>query len=122
MSEIMEGQIWTPDYPMVWAEYTVYSDEGPFVRKTWSPGVRWEFTDPFGGSDAFADGVGKQILTVVSVHKPGKYPERVFYTRKWQDPSGKVFGKPGLRITTTQNFRILAKGYRHSFQLKQEAA
>lgn len=65
----------------------------------------------------FAHGIGRMILEVISRHKPGKYPERTFYIRKWRDPNGKVFGKTQLRITTSQNFRRLCRGYRHKFEL-----
>ena len=50
---------------------------------------------------------------MVSTHKPGAFPTRVFYTRKWIDPQGKTFGKDALRVTTLGYFRTLTKGYRY---------
>lgn len=77
----------------------------------WKPGHRNENVYP---DDCIAvyDGMGTQILTVVSLHKPGKYPTRVFYTRKWRDPDGATFGKGALRMTTLPAFRKIIAGYR----------
>lgn len=65
----------------------------------------------------FADGLGSIILTVVGVFKPGKYPTRVFFTRRWRDPEGREFGKGALRIATVPQFYILAGGYRHDYEI-----
>lgn len=85
----------------------------------WKPGIRMELrgNTQFHVEDMLADAIGQQILTVVAVFKPGKYPTRVFFTRKWRDPSGKVFGKNALRITSLTAFMALTRGYRHEFEL-----
>lgn len=58
------------------------------------------------------------VLDVVATFKPGRFPERVFYTRRWIDPDGREFGKTNkLRATTTAHFRSLLKGYRHDFEV-----
>lgn len=90
-------------------------------KPTWAPGVRQEFVAPDGFDDV-ADAMGSQILTIVSVHKPGRFPERIFYTRQWRDPDGRVFGKGNLRIKTTQAFRWLVRGYRHEFRIEEPKA
>lgn len=99
------------EYPFIWSE-----DEHSLLDcyNPWSPGLRWVQTS-IDDSEQMADGLGLMIFEVVSRHKPGKYPERVFYTRKWKDPEGNVFGKPQLRITTSQNFRRLCRGFRYPF-------
>ncbi|MGI9485439.1 MAG: hypothetical protein ACR2RF_06065 [Geminicoccaceae bacterium] len=115
MSEWQEGNKFEFDYPFVLEDSTIGIDEdGGVIAKSWRPGVRWEPVGPE-DSDAFADGIGRQIVTVVSVHKPGRYPTRVFYTRKWKSPSGKVFGNPRLMVTTV--FAKLIRGYRYRFNL-----
>ena len=88
----------------------------PFIRDeidAWKPGCQ--------AGTGYADAEGQMVLTVVSVHKPGKYPERVFYTRSWIDPAGGCFGKRGLRMTTTEAFKRLASGYRHPYELRSAA-
>ena len=68
------------------------------------------------GSINFADATGEMILTVVSTHKLGA-AERVFYTRQWRDPDGKVFGADSkLRITSSAGFTMLTRGY-HDFEV-----
>ncbi len=107
-------------HPFVREEYNGLDEDGPFTRMSWKPGVRFELVAPDDGA-AFADGIGKQVLTIVSVHKPGKYPERVFYTRRWESPDGHQFGKTKLRVTTTGAFRTLIRGYRHEFEMAPPA-
>lgn len=112
------GVIYEVDYPFVQAMYNGLDEDGPYERMSWKPGVEFKMTCPDDG-EMFCDGIGKQILTVVSTHKPGKYPERVFYTRRWLDPAGHEFGKTKLRMTTTSAFRWLTKGYRHPYRVTE---
>lgn len=72
--------------------------------------------------EAVADAMGAQVITVVSVHRPGRFPTRVFYTRQWRDPDGKLFGKGNLRVLSIHHFRTLTRGYRHEFRLVQVEA
>jgi hypothetical protein len=90
----------------------------PFIREieTWRPGVRMDPATP-DDCEAVADGMGWQHLFVVSEHKPGRFPTRVFYTMFWQDPDGKVFGKPHLHIATKDKVRRITNGYRRVFRL-----
>lgn len=76
-----------------------YTD--PPEIETWVPG--WESEgDGYGGNSYNWHGNGAMLLTVVSLHKPGKaYPERAFYTRQWRDPDGKIFGKKNLRCVSS---------------------
>lgn len=102
----------------------------PFVRETvdlggpatvdgWRPGVRFELRDPPYGdeSESMADGEGFMRLTVVSIHKPGRFPTRVFYTRQFTGPDGKTFGKGALRIKTLDAFRRIARAYQHPYRI-----
>lgn len=84
---------------------------------TWKPGTRNELVGNESDTESCADGMGRMVLTVVSTHKPGRYPMRVFYTRSWVTPDGKAFGKTKCRMSTVGAFRSLAGGYRHPFVL-----
>lgn len=115
--EIRAGAVFKIPYPFIWDKYHDGLEEIDTLR----PGVRSEGRRP----DDFvsvADEMGKQILTVVSVHKPGKYPPRVFYTRHWEGPAGNVFGRMNLRIRGIAAFRRDLKGYRHYFELTTQEA
>lgn len=103
-------------YPFIRDTYTEYDVDGPCERKTWRPGVRFEQHAP-DDADAVADGVGAQIVTVVDVHKPGRFQTRVFYTRQWRSPDGRLFGKGGLKVKTLQAFRRLIAGYRYPYAM-----
>lgn len=109
-------------YPFVREKYTVRDNDGSHEIDSWKPGVRAEQCAPDDFEDV-ADGEGFQIVTVVSTHKPGKYPERVFFTRRWVDPDHKSFGKAGkLRILSVGPFRQLIRGYRHSYIVAEQKA
>lgn len=117
MTDFAPGAVFEIAYPFCLEDATVgFDDEGPLRAKSWRPGVRWDAIGPE-DDGAFANGVGKQIVTVVSTHKPAPFPERVFYTRQWETPEGKRFGKGRLFIKTVQGFRSLIKGYRYTYEL-----
>jgi hypothetical protein len=121
---IAAGSVYAFRYPFVLESVTVdYDEGGPIEGLSWRPGVRFEQDGP-DSFESVADGDGLCEFTVVSIHKPGpRYPERVFFTRRFQDPAGKWFGKPDLRVTTLQTFSRRIKGYRYAYSvLKPEAA
>jgi hypothetical protein len=112
--DIKAGDTFKVEYPFSQEDYTTWDGEdGPVTNKTWRPGVRCEQVDNFGTVDTKIDGKGAMHLTVVDIHKPGKFPTRVFFTRQWEGPDGKKFGKGNLHITTSQNFKRLVAGYRY---------
>jgi len=94
----------------------------PFVRhlygedESWKPGTRCETAGEYDDEIWLADGMGHMLLTE---HKrvaiPG-FVDRVFYTRKWRDPYGNVFGKHTLRCISAPAFKRMLRGYRHKFE------
>jgi hypothetical protein len=105
-------------YPFVREKVSLRDEDeegcGSVEVDSWRPGVRYEQYRGSGDgyTETICDGWGVMRLAEISRHKPGKYPERIFYTRQFVDPAGKVFGKPKLRMTTAQNFKVLCAGYR----------
>ena len=117
--EYRPGDAFTFTFPFVRDTFTEMDNEGSYESPTWKPGVRFQ---DVGSGDyvttaTYADGLGFQTVTVVGSFKPGRYPERVFFTRKWTDPDGKEFGKGKLHITTKAAFRTLVRGYRHDYKI-----
>lgn len=124
MNDIAEGKEFRVRYPFTLEDYEGYGADGPYKTKSWQPGVRFEdrFVPPDGcESDGVADGEGEMILTVISVHKPGRYPTRVFYTRRWRDPKGREFGKTRCCCAILSKFRRLATGYQHEFEVRPQS-
>lgn len=119
------GQECRAPYPFIRTVYDAPPDdpEGtkPVEIATWRPGVEHENTSQY-SEITYADAMGEVVFTIIGVFKPGGYPERVFYLRNWIDPDGKRFGRNNLRMTTTQNFRNLIKGYRHDFEMSDYEA
>ena len=120
--DITIGETYATPYPFVRREVELPPDSpdatGMATTMSWVPGVEREHYHHESDADAYADGLGEMLMTVIDVHKPGRFPARVFYTRQWKDPSGHVFGKAGLRIVTAEKFRRLRKGYQHEFDLR----
>lgn len=115
--QIEVGKTYNVRYPFVLEDVELPPDDPEATQmakvKSWRPGVKWEQDDEYSDAAACADAFGEMLLTVVDVHKPGRFPTRVFYTRQWKDPNGRVFGKGGLRITTLERFRRISRGYQH---------
>jgi len=107
-----EGDKFEVVYPFVYdAEPMGYEPCGaPTDEGRWKPGIIWKPTAP-NDQAAFAHGVGNQILTVVGVHKPGRFQTRVFYTQSWIDPDGRKFGKNACRVMTLEKFRRRVRGF-----------
>jgi hypothetical protein len=116
VSDIRVGLVIDIAHPFIKTTFSEQDQDGFTEVSTWSPGVRFEDMGE-GDIESVADGIGAQLLTIVDIHKPGKFPTRVFYTRKWRDPAGKVFGKGALRIRSRAAFAMLAGGYRHEYTL-----
>ena len=106
-NNIVEGMTYEVDYPFVRTSYIDF--EGGEVP-SWRPGHECRFVYP-DDSEFVYDEIGKQLLTVVSIHKPSPYPARVFYTVQWVDPDGKKFGKNALKICVKSRFVRLISGY-----------
>lgn len=105
------GDVFEVEYPFVRVTYEAFDEEGTQTLLTWKPGCQYEYIGPEGETEAVYDGMGKQVLTVVDTFKPGHYPMRVFYTRKWIAPDGREFGRSNLRICTLEKFNRLTRGF-----------
>lgn len=121
MRSVISGQEFEVVYPFIRDTVSLISEgDGTWDIadvETWRPGTRNEADGPEGVL-VMADGLGRMVVTVVSTHKPGHYPLRVFYTRRWVDPDGKSFGKPACRVKTLGAFSNMAGGFRYDFVLK----
>lgn len=113
---LVPGVTYEAWHPFKREEYQPIPDdpEGGYPAKcaTWVPGWRYEDCGPEDVEEVW-DGEGEQLRTVVSTHRPGpRYPERVFYTRQWRAPDGRVFGRGGLRCVIAPTFRAWLRGER----------
>jgi len=83
----------------------------------WVPKTRIEnIGEPgYGDVEFYADGIGKRVIEVIDVHKPGRFQTRVFYRQTWIDPEGKSFGKNSLRIEGIASFESRLRGWRYRF-------
>jgi hypothetical protein len=114
--QLSPGDVFEIPHPFVREKYNTMDDEGVCESEYWRPGVRM-IENGRGHPDYRCDGKGVQILSVVSVHKPGKYLERVFYTRRWRTPDGIEFGKRKLWVKARSAFIVLLSGYRYEVSL-----
>lgn len=120
-----DGDVFTVVYPFIRCKVNILDaadeDGGPtFVDiDSWQPGVRHDMRGhgEYHYTVTEADALGKMVLTVVSVHKPGRYPTRVFFTRKFITPDGKTFGKGKLHIASLEKFRRISTAFQHEYDL-----
>lgn len=123
--DIKPGAIFEVVHPFIRVQVSLPPDDpeanGPRLVDSWQPGTRPVQIAPDDAADV-ADDEGVQILAVVSLHKPGKYPTRVFYLRRWRDPSGHEFGKGELRCKSLSAFRGLIGGYRWPYAIEKNTA
>lgn len=116
MTSIERGQVFSVSYPFCLDVHAGIADEfhPPFGK--WRPGIDYV---PYGPDDveAVAHGMGVMLMTVVDVFHPKPFPPRVFFTRKYQDPDGKVFGKNKLHIWTREKFLRISRGFHVEFKI-----
>lgn len=115
MSEpIKAGAVFRVVYPFVRDSFTLPEFDGEqyceVTTPSWKPGCGYRPDGP-DSVEPFCHAEGSMELTVIDVHKPGKYPARVFFTRQWIGPDGKKFGKTALRIMTMPAFKRRAAGW-----------
>lgn len=108
------GAFFEARYPFVRDTYSTFDGEGYLDVTSWKPGTRAVAVGPE-DSEMVADAEGAITLTVIGVYKPGRFPTRVFFTRRWRDPDGREFGKGLCRVATVAKFYELSRGFRHQY-------
>lgn len=110
-AEVVAGAVFAVRYPFVRDTFSLPDFEGDDeVFPTWKPGCAYR-SYGLDDTEGFCHAEGQMELTVIDVHRPGKYPTRVFFTRQWITPEGKRFGKTNLRIMTLPAFKRRAAGW-----------
>jgi hypothetical protein len=109
---IAVGSIFEVDCPFIRSRFDSYDEDGPYRVLSWKPGIEWIITG-MDEADMRAHGMGKGRYTVIAVaHLPRPYPTRVFFTRKWTCPDGRVFGNSKLHVMTREAFKRRTVAYR----------
>lgn len=117
------GDVFTVRYPFIRSVYHGQDDAdgSDYQSECWRPGIEYADADGYHDPRPYAHGRGVQTLTVVSTHKPGRYQTRVFYTRQWTDPDGKMFGKTKLMMTTAEKFRRISQKFSVDYDVEDDA-
>lgn len=107
-------------FPFIQQKYSGPLD-GALVEdaQTWRPGTSREADDDGYNPIYSADGEGLMVLEVLGCFKPGRFPERTFYLRRFIDPDGRQFGKEKVRVIASSAFKRMLKGYRHPYELDE---
>lgn len=115
----VSGLTYPVRYPFVRETVSLCDEDGPYTVTSWRPGT---ISKPIAPDDAIAvaDAHGEMLLDVVDVHKPGRFPTRVFFTRRWRDPDGKEFGKRGLHIMTVPAFWRRVRGFMYEYEMNDD--
>ncbi len=103
MSKYAAGQVWRKATPFLVEDRLVCDTFGQRTVRSWRPGIRWLQVAP-DDSEPDSDGEGIEVRTIAAfVEIAGEVP-RILYRRHLVDPTGKVFGKPKMRMTTPSAF------------------
>ncbi len=115
---------------------TKYSRNHPFTRcivtgwdelegktykeKRWRPGA-WatEYLQPDDACQA-AHSEGECIFRVKGEYKPGRYPNRIFFTQQFIDPDGNTMKESYLRIKTQSAFLNQVKKFPFEYSIIPE--
>lgn len=116
-----DSAVYRVTYPFVRCVAEVFDGEGISTILSWKPGTEYrgppnQYTD----CDRYADGVGEMILTEVGRYRPGKYPERVFFTRRFVSPDGVEFGKGKLHCVIASKFKRISTRYSHEYIIEDK--
>jgi hypothetical protein len=112
-------------YPFLhssWTEYHSNADGYPEPyadRECWKPGIETVGIYP-DDSKEVCDDHGWMLSEIVGIYKPGRFQRRVFWTRHWMDPDGKVFGGK-VQVTTEEKFRRRNTRFWLPYELKRDA-
>lgn len=115
--DIAIGEQYRVKYPFTLETFHIFDfvEGQPVPDERYRPGCSTEQHEDGGEGERFASGEGEMIMEVIDIHKPGKYPARVFYTRRYIDPEGNEFGSGRLQVATKSTFRRRAHGYYHDY-------
>lgn len=124
MIDIEPGAVFTARYPFTRTEVELWDADGPSTVPAWRPGARAQvYTGP-DSADPACHAEGLAEYRVISRHKPGRFPERVFYTRVFITPDGFRFNGPksrALRWATAARFRRMISGHPFEYVVEPEA-
>lgn len=110
-------KVTTIPYPFVRCKASIFDGEGYAEIDSWRPGTEYGPPDPYSDVERQADGIGSMTITEVGRYKPGRFPERVFYTRTFTTPDGVAFGKGGLHVAVASKFSRITTRYGHPYKV-----
>lgn len=120
--DIKIGATYEVRYPFMREKVSLPPDDpegGYYETMSWRPGALLGEDLHSSRVHGKADGEGAMLLKVVAVCPlGGRYQARVFYTRQWRGPDGKLFGKStAMRVCTLEKFRRISRGYRFGYEV-----
>ena len=105
--KIKRGQVYRVEFPFVRMFDNQFGDN----YESWKPGYTTDPHEDGYGVILKATGMGVAIIKIVSVcNLPGRYHQRIFFTRKWEAPDGYSFGNGHLEVRTIGKFKELIGG------------
>jgi hypothetical protein len=103
-------------HPFTWVREPRSSDPVDDIER-WRPGARDSIETQPGYSKPICHAEGIIRHTIISVHKPPGYQERVFFLRHYYDPDGMFVGPPTLHHLVTRAFRREVERYQTDYEV-----
>lgn len=114
---IIPGAVFEREHPFTWVEERGRLSTGPDdVYERWRPGA-WETKIISDDAAMACHGEGTVKFTVISVHRPPGYQERVFYTRHFTDPEGGSYATNKLHHKVMRGFQKEAEAFPFRYEV-----
>lgn len=114
---IPPGDVFERDHPFTLrADHEHYPEEKSVYR--WRPGA-WNVDSEDGEVFTSCTAIGRVKFTVVSVHRPPGFQERVFFKREFTTPEGDRYTSGRLMNCITRKFRKDIAAFPFRFDVEQ---
>lgn len=113
---VRAGDVFERDHPFTWT--TERGSAPDDVHERWRPGA-WNIDSV--GEDVLPSctALGRVKFTVISMHRPPGYQERVFFTREFITPDGEKYAPARLMNCIARKFRKDVAAFPFRFDVEQ---
>lgn len=109
------GDVFERDHPFTWVEEGSYGDDR---YERWRPGA-WNVETVVDEALSSCTALGRVKFTVISVHRPPGYQERVFFKREFITPDGTRYTPGRLMNCITRKFRKDIAAFPFAFEVEE---
>ncbi len=117
LDKVVAGAVFERLHPFTWARGYLSSRPNDYVER-WRPGAHESIETQPGYFKPVCHAEGIIRHTIVSVHKPPGYQERVFFLRHYYDPEEDFVAPPKLHHLVTRAFRREVERHQTDYEIQ----